>query len=228
MGGDDRFVFADNLTLSGTAPTIDGGLGNDILDYSAFTTTLVNVDMQSGTAMNISGGFTGIETVIGGRNNVLYGTTGNDTLTGGSGNDTLVGRGGDDTYIFVNGWGVDTVIELANEGNDTFDFSAVTTALNFNFNNIVVTVTSGANSVTHANGNVENVIGSAGADTFNFAGANNFNVRGNTGNDLLCLRRCGNTRRHAQRRRWHRYARLLGIHHGRHCESLDEFNINQH
>ena len=218
MGGDDRFVFADNLTLSGTAPTIDGGLGNDILDYSAFTTTLVNVDMQSGTAMNISGGFTGIETVIGGRNNVLYGTTGNDTLTGGSGNDTLVGRGGDDTYIFVNGWGVDTVIELANEGNDTFDFSAVTTALISTSTTSssrspvartpsrTPTATSRTSSAPRAQtrstslARTVSMCAATRATTFVFADAATLDgtLNGEGGTDT---------------------ARLLGIHHGRHCES---------
>ena len=111
MGGDDKFIFADNATLSGATPAIDGGIGTDTLDYSAYTTTPVIVDMAAGTAMNITGGFNAIETLIGGQSNVIYGTSGNDTIIGGTGNDTLVGRGGDDLYIFNPGWGVDTVIE---------------------------------------------------------------------------------------------------------------------
>ena len=39
----------------------------------------------------------------------------------------LSGGAGDDTYKFNNGWGADTVTDSA--GNDTLDFSAVTTSL---------------------------------------------------------------------------------------------------
>ena len=55
---------------------------------------------------------------------------GNDVIVGGANNQTLVGGAGSDQYVFANGWGGDTVTEVANGGTgDHLDFSAVTAGL---------------------------------------------------------------------------------------------------
>jgi Ca2+-binding RTX toxin-like protein len=59
----------------------------------------------------------------------ITGTVLGETLSGGLGNDTLSGGGGDDAYVFNRGDGQDTVIELANGGNDRLLLgSGITTA----------------------------------------------------------------------------------------------------
>ena len=69
-----------------------------------------------------------------GRDDRIYGNAGNDTLIGGDGNDTLdggpgtdmmSGGPGDDTYVIDQA--TDTVVEQANEGNDTAFVSATGT-----------------------------------------------------------------------------------------------------
>ena len=97
-----------------------------MLDYSAYTATPVIVDMASGQAMNINGnatnGFSGIETphwrakqryLWHVRQRYHYLWLDNTLVTGGT----------DDSYVFRPGWGIETVIELPNGGNDTMDFS---------------------------------------------------------------------------------------------------------
>ena len=56
-----------------------------------------------------------------GGNDVLYGGAGNDILSGNAGSDTLYGGSGDDRYDYD---GTDSLIELADEGNDTV-FSSI-------------------------------------------------------------------------------------------------------
>ena len=76
--GADQVIFGDGAALDGT---IDGGAGSDTLDQAAFTTArqvlvtgIGTVDGFAGTEAAISGGFTNIETLVGG--------TASDTLTG--------------------------------------------------------------------------------------------------------------------------------------------------
>ena len=45
-------------------------------------------------------------------NDTLTGNSGNNTLTGLSGNDTLTGAGGNDTFVFLPGFGNDTVTDF--------------------------------------------------------------------------------------------------------------------
>ncbi len=96
----------------------------------------------------------------------IVGTDNADTLTSNvAEDDTLTGGLGDDRYVFQDDWGSDSVIELAGEGNDTLDFSQVTSDLTFNINaDGSVNVTDGSNTVTASN--VENLIGGSGSNAF--------------------------------------------------------------
>ncbi|HFQ14644.1 MAG TPA: DUF4347 domain-containing protein, partial [Gammaproteobacteria bacterium] len=96
----------------------------------------------------------------------IIGTDGNDTLTGNAGeDDNLSGLAGNDTYVFQDGWGSDTVIENADAGSDTLDFSRVTTDLVFTLAaDGSITVSDGGNTISASN--VENLIGGSGRNTF--------------------------------------------------------------
>ena len=109
--------------------------------------------------------------------NCLLGTSGVDTLTGGLDDDTLKGLGGndilkgeedDDIYLFGDSWGRDEVIEVADEGTDTLDFSQVTSNLTFTITGPKqVVVTDGpVNSVTATN--AELLIGGQGTNTLDY------------------------------------------------------------
>jgi len=193
---DDKFIFADNATLRSQSPAIDGGPGEDSLDYSAFTATPVDVDTVAGRAMNINGntvnGFRNIEEVIGGQNNVIYGDAGDNILVGGPGVNILVGRGGNDTYIFEDDWGTAVVIENPGGGNDTIVFISVTDSLNLTFNGDIFNAIAGANTLVHTGSNgisqVENFIGGQVDDIFNIVGTDNeVNLRGGTGDDVFAF-----------------------------------------
>src|SRR5207253_707500 len=108
-------------------------------------------------------------------------------------NDTLSGGIGDDTYVFLYGGPkiieTDTVAELAGEGNDTLDFSAITvgTTLDLSSTTTLLSNDIGRNLLTQAAGqaaNFENALGGAGADNFTGNAANNIFV-GGAGNDML-------------------------------------------
>ena len=178
--GDDNFVFANNATLNGN---INGGANTDTLDYSAYTTA-VTVDLSTQIAHAVTGAVNGIENVNGGAgNDDITGDAGNNVLNGNGGNDTLIGGTGDDTYIFTSVWGTDMIVENANEGDDTMDFSAISTALNVTLSSVIVT--NGGNTATYSGTSVENVYGGSASDTFTINGTQNVNLYGNAGDDTF-------------------------------------------
>ena len=102
--GEDTFVLSDGAGLSGS---IDGGAGNNWLDYSAYTTG-VTVNLATGAATGFGAATANIVNVRGGSgNDTLTGNTKGNILIGGAGNDTLIGGSG--RSILIGGTGVDTV-----------------------------------------------------------------------------------------------------------------------
>jgi Ca2+-binding RTX toxin-like protein len=77
--GSDRFIFGAGATLAGT---VEGRGGNDLLDFSAYTTP-VHMTL---TGVGPLDGFLG----LGG--SVMSGFANINAYTGGSGSDTLTGR----------------------------------------------------------------------------------------------------------------------------------------
>jgi Ca2+-binding RTX toxin-like protein len=144
---DDKFVFGKGVGVSGK---IDGGLGRNTLDYSAYDTS-VTVDLSLGTATNIAGGLVlgHIQDIAGGtkddtltgdaQNNYIDGKAGNDIINGSDGNDTLFGDDGDDQLfgggdrdLLFGNLGADTLNGGAGEdilfdGTNNFDLSVPTT-----------------------------------------------------------------------------------------------------
>jgi Ca2+-binding RTX toxin-like protein len=115
----DTFALAPAGRLTGT---LDGRLGSDTLDYSAWGKG-VAVNLSSGTATvvgavanveNATGG-SGYDTLVGNAgNNILRGGGGIDSLKGSLGDDILIGDSGDDLLqggdgrdILIGGIGVD-------------------------------------------------------------------------------------------------------------------------
>ena len=174
--GSDRFVFNDGASLIGS---VDGqGGDHNALDYSAFSSSNpVSLTLYLFTAT--TGGVTynvfGIQDVYGGAGaDRLVGDSGDNVIAGGTGNDYLEGRMGDDTFVFADGFGNVTLVELADGGEDTVDFSAVTGPLTFNIASVPtasLTVTDGSHTVTHAGNQVEHLIGGVADDSFVFADA---------------------------------------------------------
>ena len=109
----NTFYMAD-----GAAVTVNGGSGNDTVNYSSSSLYVV-VDLASQTTDGdaVDDTLTSIENVTGTAfDDDLRGTAGANVLDGGAGADILEGRGGNDTY-FVDDAG-DSVIEQAAEGTD--------------------------------------------------------------------------------------------------------------
>ncbi|MBC8503428.1 MAG: M10 family metallopeptidase C-terminal domain-containing protein, partial [Chloroflexi bacterium] len=183
--GDDCFIFADGAVIT---TTIHGGIGSDTLDYSGYFTD-VTVNLATGDLGGGVGTVTDIENITGGHgDDTLTGDDGDNILTGGPGRDLMAGGSGDDIYRFFNGWDNDyPVIENPNDGNDTFDLSAITNSLTFILGS--VTVTDGTSSAQHTGTHIENLIGGFSDDTFQFnnGAALSGMIDGRTGVDRLDL-----------------------------------------
>ncbi len=122
----DYFIFEDGATFDGI---LDGGLGKNRLDFSAYTTDL-NVDLSTGAASPVDAGQAGrvfnMMYLIGGSGNdtlsgddlanYIYGNAGNDTLSGLGGRDYLRGGAGDDDIT----GGADIDKFFGDDGNDIF------------------------------------------------------------------------------------------------------------
>ncbi|KJV05626.1 VCBS domain-containing protein [Methylocucumis oryzae] len=161
-GNNQVFGLDGDDTLNGGLglDTLMGGLGDDVYQIerdddviieaqaagmdtveSSVTYTLVefveNLTLTGGQDLN--GGGNTLDNVLTGNQaaNQLQGFAGNDTLTGLQGHDSLYGGTGDDVYVVI--YAADsTVIELANEGNDTVQ-SALTFSLPDDVENLILT-----------------------------------------------------------------------------------------
>jgi len=166
-----------NNVLSGNlgSDALDGGAGTDTVDYRnflAYNGGAVTVNLATGTAYDATDASTDTLTNI---ENVI-GSVSGDTITGNSGANVLEGWEGDDTLD--GGLGDDTID--GGDGEDTVSYAAAAAAVIVNLS----TGAAGGGSGTDTLSNIENIIGSAYADTLTGdAGANI--IHGGTGNDTI-------------------------------------------
>lgn len=103
--GDDTFSIFDGGSIAGN---LDGGAGNNTLDYSHFTGSVI-VNLALNTATGIGGSVININGIIGGAGNDMFiGNAANNFFVGGSGRNILIGGGGSDTL--VGGSGGDSIL----------------------------------------------------------------------------------------------------------------------
>ncbi|MBD1920027.1 CHAT domain-containing protein, partial [Microcoleus sp. FACHB-831] len=168
----DTFIFTFTPNISGK---IDGGVGFDILNYSAHTTP-VTVNLATG-AVNIESviGTQYSDTIIGANTNNNWNITGsnagnvNGTLNFSS-FENLTGGTLNDTFTFSAAASISGKIDGAT-GFDTLDYSAINTPVTVNL-------------ATGVLNNIESVIGTQYSDTLIGANTNNnWNITGiNAGN----------------------------------------------
>jgi VCBS repeat-containing protein len=212
-GNDTLQGGAGNDSLRGGAgtDTLDGGTqangstDGDIADYADQATAVV-ANLATGTA---TGGSIGTDTLVNiehlaggsandvltgdGGANILWGNAGNDTLAGGAGNDTLRGGAGNDSidggadtdtlsYSDING------PVIVNLGSTTHSVTVRVNSVDYVYN--VAAGTSqgvsqaGSTAGTDTLSNLENIVGSGGADTIVGSGGDNF-IDGADGGDKL-------------------------------------------
>jgi Ca2+-binding RTX toxin-like protein len=141
-------ITSDDSGIAGN-DIVDGGAGVDTLDYT-FVATGVNVDLRIATAQNTGGAgvdtISNVENIIGTvRDDALTGDDNANTFNGGAGNDTLIGNGGNDV---LNGHTGSDRLE-GGTGDDVLD----------------------GGQWSGVAGEVDILVGGAGADTFTFANA---------------------------------------------------------
>ena len=228
--GDDLIKGSDSdnvLDGRGGRDTLVGGLGNDtyiidsasdlivelagggtdtvltnVFGYTLGATQIENLTFV-GTASyegygneldNIITGSTGNDTLNGEfGNDTLIGGDGNDTLNGGVGNDTLkdgigmnvlAGGEGNDTYIVADAER-DRVFELAGDGVDTVQTALALYTLGANVENLTYTGQSTLVGFGGTGNDLDNVIIGGGASDNLVGGAGNDLLIGGLGNDNL-------------------------------------------
>ncbi|ETI59380.1 protease [Sphingobium sp. C100] len=182
--------------------TMAGGAGNDIyyvdnasdvviegsnagtdlvyttLTYSVQTTNVENVTLLGTSNSSVNGN---------GLANILTGNSGNNKLVGGGGSDTLLGNDGDD---ILDGGAGDDILNGGN-GIDTADYRTATSGVTVNLSVGAAQNTVGSGTDTLVN--LENIFGSAYADTLTgnsgsnriVSGAGNDDLFGGAGDDVL-------------------------------------------
>jgi Ca2+-binding RTX toxin-like protein len=144
--------------------TIIGGVGDEYLDGGAGNDELYGME----------------------GNDVVYGGAGDDVLGGGAGDDNLFGSSGNDRYLF-NSWntGNEVVVEWANSGVDTLDFSSWPGPIDIN---LTLTTTQSLASTLSVNlysaPGIENVWGTEWDDVIRGNSLSNY-LDGGSGNDEL-------------------------------------------
>lgn len=119
----------DHLQITGTSvpAVIDGGAGNDQIEATDSSATVVGITVFGASGDDTLTGGSGDDLIDGSHgNDVLTGNSGDDTIIGGSGNDQLDGSDGTDTLIVVeNGSFVMTPTEVIGVSRDSHtDFEA--------------------------------------------------------------------------------------------------------
>jgi Ca2+-binding RTX toxin-like protein len=201
--GNDIYVFGTASASEADSLTELPGGGIDLLTFDSLTTP-VNLNLGSAANQtvhvnrvlslnssvnfeNATGGSAGDFLTGNSVANTLRGSSGHDTLTGRAGNDTLIGGAGNDYYVFATASTpeADTVTENENGGNDTIDFSQLTTDVTFGlFPSGIQNVHVNRTLSLSAENTVENSFGGSGNDSLYGSPLDNI-ISGNAGNDIV-------------------------------------------
>ena len=183
---------AGNDTLDGGAgaDTMTGGTGNDTYTVDNAADVVIEAVGQGTDTINTSVSYTlsagsevenltaGVATGLS-----LAGNEFNNTITGGAGNDTLTGGAGNDRFVATVGDGNDTYD--GGLGTDTYDLSGTTAGA---IVNLGLGTSTSADTGTDTLTAIENVVGSAGNDTFVASvGDGNNSYNGGAGTDTYDL-----------------------------------------
>ncbi|MFS0755110.1 peroxidase family protein [Noviherbaspirillum sp. 1P10PC] len=189
QGGDGNDMLNGDLG----ADTMAGGNGNDtyvvdnandsVVEASGEGIDLVQTALASYTLSanvenllyNGTGNFTGTGNTL---DNTITGHDGNDTLDGDTGNDTMAGGRGNDTYVVDSA--LDTIVELAEGGNDTVRTKLNTYTLQAEIENL--SFIGPNNFIGTGNALDNNISGGAGNDVLD-GGAGADIMTGGTGSD---------------------------------------------
>ncbi|MGJ0359846.1 hypothetical protein NG785_09320 [Aliarcobacter cryaerophilus] len=179
------YVDLSSTTTDANGNNYSQALKSNSSTNDGFSSNIESTDSLYGIA-NIKGS-SSFDTLIGNElSNTLEGMAGDDILEGKGGDDLLIGGDGDDTFIATSyNDGKDTID--GGTGNDTIDYSKLgsSNAINITLAEAdiyaTVTVTGGDNDIVK---NIENVIGTAGADTIVGNSSNNTLI-GGAGNDII-------------------------------------------
>lgn len=191
---DDTFIFEGTGHLAGL---LDGGLGQNTLDYSAYElgdNSGVTVNLLTGSATGVADGeadrVRNISRLIGSKyNDILIGNNQDNVFDGGAGDDYLAGNGGNNTFFFKENWGKDIVINASGLG--TLDFTAITADLRIDLAQAIIsdlTNVSGSDCVNLVEfSGIKVIKGGSGDDTFivSSAGENRYDLYGHDGNDTF-------------------------------------------
>ncbi len=180
VGGNlaDTYQLQANSDL-GSLRIDESAGGTDTLDFSK-TTSGVTVDLSNNNVQPVNQKLD-LTLTTGDKFENLIGGTGNDILIGSTSPSTLTGGKGDDTYVFKPGGGAVTIVEKANEGTDTLDYSKYDTPIVVDLSAKTATI---ATTSTTSFSNIENVKGGSGDDTLTGNDSAN-TLRGDAGDDTL-------------------------------------------
>ncbi len=162
--GDDRFVFLASKSIGGQ---IDGGAGNNILDYSTYK-SVVTANLQTGLITGARG-FANIASLIGGSalDKIIGANTANVWNISGAnsgdiggmaftGFENLTGGSDDDSFVFADAGSLRGKID-GGVGADTLDYTTVAANLTVNLQIKIATRTGGWL-------NLENFVGGQGTN----------------------------------------------------------------
>ena len=153
---DERYEMAEIRFADGTiwtpaqlqSMTQQGTSGNDTLYGTEGADTLDGLDGN-----DYLYGEEGADRLVGGPGNErLYGADGDDTLYSGTGDDRIEGGNGTDAYLFVAGWGSDTISNYDYSGDGTPTPDAVIFGYGVDAADITVSRVSSDMILRHSNG----------------------------------------------------------------------------